>query len=1017
MNPSNPTKSGVTLCAAWVNFPRHQGDDGPSPAGNATQRPQLPNVGVTIGVAAGSANPRAEFNVIVGGAYHLGGEPLRMRISGNFIGFMPDGVTPFDMSTENATTATVFGYIGSTVEFGRYGEVYASSPTQGQPVVIGTDGDGVNDADEGNLWGPIGGVPGTAGSAGKSPALIHYYRSGNNTFLISGNRWAMGNDGKRWPNSAFFMAGLYSYNQADGNTRLIIGSDFASSRSAATIAAQANQFYNNLPLSLFGDPPSSPSGYVPFLGYEHPNPTSSETTGPDSWVSLRGNVMVGNGLAPYTYAELSGGALLPGLANFFIPYLDTSDPSVIVPVLTAGGIYPNLSGTFAKGIAPFTNIIVDVYQLDPEGWTNGQAWALPDLMNPLTSTYNGFPQGKKYIGSYPIANTGSFSIALPAVADFGNGQVTVAVNYSADPVGTAMARTETSEFAMPVYVLPAGSESVGLTHTVPDMACWYDSVRNTVTNGPIVLPNQPNPCQLGNWEPWVSVMGDTTFLVEFNTYANDGLYTHQNNVVALQPANGGAAKLNYAYYGDNGTPVKGVINFRRQNGNPGKVAGDMRHGGTKYMTECEVSVGQLAPFQTVNPARWSNNNIYQGTDLYPENGNQGTAGNAYAAEQLFSLDPTTLAVTPVAPAWDYVYGPFVGAMGTGNNAPQVSRTGGRPNFLDNGNIVVMIDDKTCISSTSGEVTTFSIIQPDGTVIKGPTLAKAQDIFDNMCGVKGGFVIRVHNSLLFYNNSGTLTYSNDCNVSSGMNFGGSADAGGRGDGIRIGGNIYSYYVYMAGTAGGGGGSSAPMGVAVWDTRTGQFVGGTYATDGDPTTQISDRAMIAVDEFDRFCVTWAYKPTADFGYQAVARVGKFDGSQFTWLTHSFYPFLNHDQNPTGVQGYTTINPYVAMTASKICIAAKGTINANNNVAAGPDSQAQQTVYTVIPHPVPVVVTQPTITISQPDKTHIKLSWDISAGAYTVQGRSTVNSGTWVNLTNSLPPVTLPIGATPEFMRLAN
>jgi hypothetical protein len=330
---------------------------------------------------------------------------------------------------------------------------------------------------------------------------------------------------------------------------------------------------------------------------------------------------------------------------------------------------------------------------------------------------------------------------------------------------------------------------------------------------------------------------------------------------------------------------------------------------------------------------------------------------------------------------------------------------------------VMIDDKTCISSTSGEVTTFSIIQPDGTVIKGPTLAKAQDIFDNMCGVKGGFVIRVHNSLLFYNNSGTLTYSNDCNVSSGMNFGGSADAGGRGDGIRIGGNIYSYYVYMAGTAGGGGGSSAPMGVAVWDTRTGQFVGGTYASDGDPTQQINDRAQVAVDEFDRFCVVWAYKPTSAFGYQVAARVGKFDGSQFTWLTHSFYPFVNHDQDPNTVLGYTMASPYVAMTASKICIAAKGTINANNNVAAGPDSQAQQTVYTVIPHPVPIVAVQPTVKISQPDSTHIKLSWDIAAGAFTVQGRATAASGTWVNLTNSLPPVTLPIGATPEFLRLAN
>ena len=58
---------------------------------------------------SGAANPRSEFNVIVGGAYHFAGEPLAC-ISGNFFGFMPDGVTPYDMSTENATTLMFLPY-------------------------------------------------------------------------------------------------------------------------------------------------------------------------------------------------------------------------------------------------------------------------------------------------------------------------------------------------------------------------------------------------------------------------------------------------------------------------------------------------------------------------------------------------------------------------------------------------------------------------------------------------------------------------------------------------------------------------------------------------------------------------------------------------------------------------------------------------------------------------------------------------------------------------------------------
>jgi hypothetical protein len=451
VNPTNVTKSGVVLCANWINFPRHQGDDGPAPAGDATRRPQLPNVGVTIGVAPGSANPRAEFNVIVGGAYHIGGEPLRTRISGNFIAIMPDGVTPYDMSTENATTVTVFGLIGSTVEFGRYGENYASSP--GEPTVIGTDGDGVNDADEGNLWGPIGGKLGEASLTTHSPTLIHYYRSGNNIMLISGNTWGIGVDGRRFTNSAFFMSGLYLDGSGDGKTKLIIGSDFASSRSAATIAAQANHFYNNWPLSAFGNPPTTDGGIVPFLEYENPKPTSAGvTSSPDAWVSLRGNVMVGNGLSPINYAN-GFGTLLTGLTNFFLSYLDTN--FAIIPSLNVTSVFPNLSGTFAPGIAPYTNVVIDVYQLDPEGWTNGQAFALSELIDPDSGATNGFPQGRKYIGSFPATNTGSFNITLPATADLGSGQVTVTANYSQDPPGTPLGRTATSDFANPIYLAPA----------------------------------------------------------------------------------------------------------------------------------------------------------------------------------------------------------------------------------------------------------------------------------------------------------------------------------------------------------------------------------------------------------------------------------------------------------------------------------------------------------------------------------------------------------------------------------
>lgn len=40
---------------------------------------------------------------------------------------------------------------------------------------------------------------------------------------------------------------------------------------------------------------------------------------------------------------------------------------------------------------------------------------------------------------------------------------------------------------------------------------------------------------LGNWEPYASVLGTSTFLIEANAFAQDST-DHQRFVVALQPA-------------------------------------------------------------------------------------------------------------------------------------------------------------------------------------------------------------------------------------------------------------------------------------------------------------------------------------------------------------------------------------------------------------------------------------------------------------------------------------------------
>src|SRR6185436_20302439 len=85
--------------------------------------PELANCeGFIIGVEPGAANPRSQFNVFVDQVgYALAWEGNRYRASGN-------------------------QFLQSLVEVRQYAD------PQRPAILYGTDGDGVNDADEGNLW-------------------------------------------------------------------------------------------------------------------------------------------------------------------------------------------------------------------------------------------------------------------------------------------------------------------------------------------------------------------------------------------------------------------------------------------------------------------------------------------------------------------------------------------------------------------------------------------------------------------------------------------------------------------------------------------------------------------------------------------------------------------------------------------------------------------------------------------------------------------------------------------------
>src|SRR5256884_5671658 len=365
---------------------------------------------------------------------------------------------------------------------------------------------------------------------------------------------------------------------------------------------------------------------------------------PGARVSFRGNILANNDLVPFGYADGAGGRL-NNFSNYEAAYMSTN--ADIIPILSTSNIWPRLAGTCAVGVAPYTNIIIDVYQLDPEGWANGMTFGLQELIA-RDGTTNGFPQGRKYLGSF-VDNgpqdgdpaVGKFSLDLSGL-DLGPGLVTVTANYSADPPGTHDGRTHTSNFSNPVGLIPSGVSSVGLTHIVPDMLLWYNGAGNYFTNGPVNPTAQL--ANLQNWEPNISVLGDTTFLIGANTFADDGTQLNQRFVVTFQPAAGGPPKIGEEFYTDAGAPFRGQINLSRQNGNPQRVAGDKRIGATNFLTAAETSAGQNPAFQS--DSRWTSNLIYQ-------------ADNRYVTVQPFSLDTTTLVQTPLHKAFDAVYGNYV----------------------------------------------------------------------------------------------------------------------------------------------------------------------------------------------------------------------------------------------------------------------------------------------------------------------------------------------------------------------
>jgi len=507
--------------------------------------------------------------------------------------------------------------------------------------------------------------------------------------------------------------------------------------------------------------------------------------------------------------------------------------------------------------------------------------------------------GKPLGGTFYVSENEPFGSSInskEARVSFRGDLVAVVWGSSNDPSGSPVAAVRTFSLFKPGTL-----ESVGLTRIVPDT--------------PVIVPTGDS---LGNWEPYTSVMGNGDFLIEGNTFAG-GFTDQQRYVVMVQPVAGGTGKLGEGFYADNGTPFTGQINLSRNNGNPGRVAGDKRPGAVNFIVGGETSVHAVPEFQSDN--RWN-----LGFDRLSD--------GRYGTVQTYKLDPTTLNRTPLMKAQDSAYGRATSGTPAGN---QITRFGGELAGLDNGNFVSVVEDRAKVLNPDGDATVATIFAPDGTVVKDSWVVAAGDIWSNVAAYQGGFAVRVNGIIYFYDNAGTLKGQVD-QATSGESF----DRG-RGDGTRIAGHINSPYVFLVGQASG----SNLMKIAAFDSRNQTLVA--KAVVSEPSFAGGfDRANLAVDALNRVAVGWVSQPTGYEQQQVATRILAFDpvAKSFSYLTPSFLPFIN--AAPTG--GIRTLQMNLSMTTKQILVAAKGEINLQDKPDQGANSPHEINFYTVFSHPDP-------------------------------------------------------------------
>lgn len=347
--------------------------------------------GLIYGTDSDGLNDLAERNLAVGQHMVLALELPYNRVHGNYFNLLPDGrtfITPLSIYEAQVAAGRGEGDSVENYENGR----------QTDGTVLGTDGDGVNDANEGNVFGQV-----------KYGHLVEFYSNANRA-VIAGNYFGVAPDGVT---VAVAMEGeLPNLVELPGTASVRLGSN----GDKVSDALEGNW--------VFG----IPGNQLIVAGAGVP-------------LTIRGNHFSGNGFDAFPFFD--GGAR--AYETYYAGVL--ADPTSAKPVLTslANGV---LSGTTPTRLTdPWVADFIDLYVADPASEAKG--YVVPGHFLGTLLDDNTDPAAGPVDANL---NPGEFAFDITSLNPPPASKLVVATTYSRDANATDVGRSITGPASDPILV-------------------------------------------------------------------------------------------------------------------------------------------------------------------------------------------------------------------------------------------------------------------------------------------------------------------------------------------------------------------------------------------------------------------------------------------------------------------------------------------------------------------------------------------------------------------------------------